>query len=490
MALRILDTTLRDGEQTPGVLLTAEDKLSIARKLDELGVDIIEAGSAPTSEGERGAIKAIAKAGLKAEISSYTRAVKADIDHALACDVDAVHFVVPLSDLHIEKKLRKTREQVLRESLEAAAYARDHGLKVEYSAEDASRADFGFLTSCYRAAAKEAKAERVTFCDTVGVLHPGKVAEIFATLKTLGPPAGFHGHNDFGLGTANTVAAVLAGAQVVHVTVNGIGERAGNASLEEVVLALETLHGVKTNVRKERLYEASRLVSRLTRMPVAFNKAVVGENAFAHGSGIHVHGLRADPMTYEPINPETVGRTRRIVFGKHTGKASIEMALKEIAMEAAPPQVDEILARVKGLGDKGLRVTDSDLRAIVESVLQVAKEPRVKLTELSVVAGNKSTPTASVRLQVNGKEVQEAATGVGPVDAALNAIRKVMRGQKVEDIELVEYHVDAITGGTDAVVEVVVKLARGDKTITARGAREDIIMASVEALLAGINRLL
>ncbi len=489
MALRILDTTLRDGEQTPGVLIAPGDKLAIARKLDELGVDIIEAGSAPTSEGERAAIKVVAGAGLKAEISSYVRAVKADVDHALACDVDAVHLVVPLSDLHIEKKLKKTREQVLRESLEVAAYARDHGLKVEYSAEDASRADLNFLASCYREAAR-AKADRITFCDTVGVLHPGKVAEIFAQLKAVGPPAGFHGHNDFGLGTANTVAAVLAGAQVVHVTVNGIGERAGNASLEEVVLALETLHGVKTNVRKERLYETSRLVSRLTRMPVAFNKAVVGENAFAHGSGIHVHGLRADPMTYEPIRPESVGRTRRIVFGKHTGKASIEMALKEMSLEAPAAQVDEVLQRVKGLGDKGLRVTDADLRAIVESVLQVTREPRVKLTELSVVAGNKSTPTASVRLQVNGKEASEAATGVGPVDAALNAIRKLMRGQGVEDIELVEYHVDAITGGTDAVVEVVVKLARGDKTITARGAREDIIMASVEALLAGINRLL
>ncbi len=489
MVLRILDTTLRDGEQTPGVLLAPGDKLAIARKLDELGVDIIEAGSAPTSEGERAAIKAVAKAGLEAEISSYVRAVKADVDHALACDVDAVHLVVPLSDLHIKKKLRKTREQVLRESLDAAAYARDHGLLVEYSAEDASRADFGFLVSCYREAAL-AKVDRITFCDTVGVLAPGKVTEVFTTLKSIGPPAGFHGHNDFGLGTANTIAAVLAGAQVVHVTVNGIGERAGNASLEEVVLALETLHGVKTSIRKERLYETSRLVSRLTRMPVAFNKAVVGENAFAHGSGIHVHGLRADPMTYEPIRPESVGRTRRIVFGKHTGKASIEMALKEMGLDAAPAQVDEILQRVKGLGDKGLRVTDADLRAIVESVLQVGKEPRVKLTELSVVAGNKSTPTASVRRQVNGKVASEAATGVGPVDAALNAIRKVMRGQGIEDIELVEYHVDAITGGTDAVVEVVVKLARGDKTITARGAREDIIMASVEALLAGINRLL
>lgn len=489
MLLRILDTTLRDGEQTPGVLLAPEDKLAIARKLDELGVDIIEAGSAPTSEGERAAIKAIARAGLKAEISSYARAVKADVDHALACDVDAVHLVVPLSDLHIEKKLRKTREQVLRESLEVAAYARDHGLLVEYSAEDASRADFGFLKSCYRAAA-QAKVDRITFCDTVGVLAPDKVTEIFAALKAIGPPAGFHGHNDFGLGTANTVAAVLAGAQVVHVTVNGIGERAGNASLEEVVLALETLHGVKTSIRKERLYGTSRLVSRLTRMPVAFNKAVVGENAFAHGSGIHVHGLRADPMTYEPIPPESVGRSRRIVFGKHTGKASIEMALKEMGLEATPAQAEEILQRVKGLGDKGLRVTDADLRAIVESVLQVAKEPRVKLSELSVVAGNRSTPSASVRLQVNGKEASEAASGVGPVDAALNAIRKVMRGQGVEDIELVEYHVDAITGGTDAVVEVVVKLARGDKVITAKGAREDIVMASVEALLAGINRLL
>ncbi|MBI4362827.1 MAG: 2-isopropylmalate synthase [Euryarchaeota archaeon] len=484
---RFLDTTLRDGEQTPGVNLTPDDKMSIAAALDSLGVDVIEAGSAPVSDGERSAIRAIAKAGLRAEICSYTRAVKADIDHALSCDVDSIHLVVPLSDLHITQKLKKTRPQVLEASLDAARYAKDHGLQVEYSAEDASRADFQFLSDAYRAAA-QVPVDRICFCDTVGVLQPRKVEEIFQALRALGPPAAFHGHNDFGLGTANSVAALLSGAAQAHVTINGLGERAGNASLEEVVLVLERLHGIPTSIRKEKLYEVSKLVSRLTKMPVGLSKPVVGENAFTHGSGIHIHGMRADPATYEPIPPELVGRTRRFVFGKHTGKAGIEISLQELGLRARPEQVDEITRRVKELGDKGFKVTDADLKAIIDSVLQVGAEPKVKLKELSVVSGNHMTPTASITLQVNGREVVEAATGVGPVDAAINAIRKAMAGAK--DIELVEYHVDSVTGGTNAVVLVIVKMARGDKVITAQGAREDIIMASVEAVLAGINRLL
>jgi D-citramalate synthase len=483
---RFLDTTLRDGEQTPGVSLIPEDKLLIAQKLDALGVDVIEAGSAPISEGERKAIKMIARAGLKAEICSFVRAVKSDVDFALKCDVDSVHLVVPVSDLHIKHKLKKSRGEVARTSIEVAEYAKKHGLLVEFSAEDASRADFEFVKDMYASAKKVAK--RICFCDTVGVLTPDKTKEIFSSLQKLDIPASFHGHDDFGLATANSVAALLSGASQVHVTINGIGERAGNASLEEVVMALETLHGIRTGISKKELYPLSRLVARLTKVHVAPNKAIVGDNAFSHESGIHIHGIAKNAMTYEPIPPEIVGRTRRFVFGKHTGRTSVELALKEMKLKASAEQTDEILRRVKALGDKGLKVTDADLQSIAEAVMQIPKTPKVKLMDFAVVSGKQITPTASVKLNINGNDVLEAGTGVGPVDAAIGAVKRAMEG--VEDIELVEYHVDAITGGTNAVVEVIVKLAKGDKVITSKGVREDIILASVEAVVEGINRLI
>jgi D-citramalate synthase len=480
---RFLDTTLRDGEQTPGVSLPPDAKLKIAEKLDALKVDVIEAGSAPVSEGEREAIKLISKAGFDAEICSFARALKVDIDHALECDVDSVHLVVPLSDLHIEEKLKKSREEVKNSSMEVAQYAKDHGLIVEYSAEDASRADFDFLVEVYRDARDV--ANRICFCDTVGILTPQKTSRIFEKISKLGIPASFHGHNDFGLATINSISAFLAGASQVHATINGIGERAGNASLEEIVMGLEELYGIETRIEKRELYDASRLVAKLTKVWTSPTKPVVGDNAFTHESGIHVHGVLASSATYEPIDPEKIGRKRRFVYGKHTGRASIELALKEQKLDATKEQLDEIVRRVKSLGDKGLRVTDADLRAITESVLQIAGEPKVKLLDLAVVSGKQITPTASVQLLVDRAKVIEAGTGVGPVDAAINAVRKGIK----EDVELVEYHVDAITGGTDAVVEVIVKLAKGDKVVTAKGTNEDIIMASVEAVIAGINRL-
>lgn len=482
----ILDTTLRDGEQTPGVSITPENKLIIARKLDEIGVDIIEAGSAVVSEGERKAIKMISCEGLNAEICTFCRALKSDIDYALECDVDSIHLVVPSSDLHITQRLRKSREEVKEDAGECVEYAKSHGLKVEFSAEDASRADINFLKELYTIS-KERGADRICFCDTVGILYPSKVREIVGQLKEIKLPLSFHGHNDFGLATANSVEALLSGASEVHVTVNGLGERAGNAPLEEVVVVLEEIHGIKTGIKKEELYSISRLVSRITKIPPAPTKPIVGENAFTHESGIHVHGIIANASTYEPIPPEKVGRQRRFVVGKHTGRAALSLLLKELKLETNEKQMDEILRRIKELGDKGIRVTDADLQSIVESVMQIEREPKVKLEDLAVVSGRKITPTASIRLKINGKDVIDAGVGVGPVDAAINAL---LRALKMEEISLVEYHVDAITGGTDAIVEVVIKLQRGDKIITAKGTHEDIIMASVEAFINGINRLI
>jgi D-citramalate synthase len=478
---------LRDGEQTPGVSLTTESKLLIAKKIDSLGVDIIEAGSAITSEGERTSIKKIAGEGLNAEICSYCRIRREDIDSALGCDVDSIHLVVPVSDLHIQQKLKKDPETVRRMAVEMTEYAKSHGLIVELSGEDASRADLDYLKSVYDAGI-DAGADRLCFCDTVGILVPERTHEVFSDLSQLSVPVSIHCHNDFGMATANTISALRAGGKEAHVTVNGIGERAGNTSLEEVVMVLYSLYRHKTKIDIKGLYATSRLVSRLSGIAVAPNKAIVGGNAFTHEAGIHVHGLLANTATYEPITPELVGRERRIVLGKHAGRSSVVLALKELGIAASEKQIDDIVARIKELGDKGKRVTDADLQTIAETVLGIYQEAKVRLEELTVVAGNTVMPTASIRLKVNGNHVVEAGIGTGPVDAAINALRKAVSG--VADVHLDEYHVDAITGGTDALVEVWVKLSKGGRTITARGARTDIVMASVEAVLEGINRLI
>jgi D-citramalate synthase len=486
--IKVLDTTLRDGEQTPGVALSPEAKLEIARALDEAGVDIIEAGSAVTSEGEQKAIKSISNAGLNAEICSFVRALRFDIDMALACDVDSVHLVVPTSDIHLEYKLKKTREEVKQMALDAVQYALDHGLIVELSAEDATRSDVAFLKEVLSAGVGLG-AQRVCACDTVGVLTPERSFELFSELKkTINASIAVHCHDDFGMATSNTIAAVKAGADEIHVTVNGLGERAGNAALEEVVLAISHLYNFQTNIKLNKLYELSRLVERHTGLPVPPNKAVVGENAFSHGAGIHTHGVLAHPSTYEPIAPEVVGHHRRLVFGKHVGSHAIEAELKKQGIQPTKEQVMEIFEQIKRLGDRGKQVTDAEWRAIVDGVLGRTLEEVVKLEELTVVSGNKVTPTASVRLKFDDKQFTEAGIGVGPVDAAINAIRKVVEG--MANIRLQEYHVDAISGGSDAVVDVVVKLTDGKRIVTARGTSGDIIMASVQAMLSGVNRLL
>lgn len=485
--VKILDTSLRDGEQTPGVSLTPEQKLQIAKQLDILGVDYIEAGTAVISEGEQRGIKGIANEGLKAEISSFARLLKGDIDAAIECDVDTVNLVAPVSDAHIKKKLKTDRESLRNRTFEMVDYVKGHGLKVEISAEDASRADTGFLKSFFSDLA--AVVDRLCFCDTVGILYPERTKELFELICNFNTPVAVHCHNDFGLATVNSVAAVLAGAEVVHVTVNGLGERAGNASLEEVVTALELLYGMKTNIIKSKLYETSRLVGNLTKVPVAPNKPLVGDNVFTHESGMHVHGTLADTTLYEPMDPGIVGRKRRFAFGKHTGTASVKMALEEQGIQADKEQMSEILAKVKELGDKGKLVTDADFQAVVDNVLRIERGEKVKLVDLSVVSGKNVYPTASIRLEIDGEDVVEAAVGVGPVDAAINALKKGMRGMEMADLRLEEYHVDAITGGADALVNVVVKMSRRDRTITASGVSEDIVLASLYALINGVNRL-
>jgi len=487
LQVRVLDTTLRDGEQTPGVSLTPEEKLRIALKIDDLGADIIEAGSAITSEGEREGIRKITSEGLNAEICSFARAVRDDIDAALSCNVDSVHLVVPTSDLHLEHKLRKTREEVLEQAVDCTEYAVDHGLLVELSAEDSTRSDMEFLKRVFNEGIA-AGAERICACDTVGILTPERSYEFYGELSELGAPLSVHCHNDFGLAVANSLAGLRAGASEVHATINGIGERAGNAALEEVVVALKSLYNVDTNINIEMLYETSRMVARMTGVYLQPNKAIVGENAFAHESGIHADGVLKKAETYEPITPEMVGHRRRFVMGKHIGTHALRQRLDELGMKVDEDKLMEIFRRVKSLGDMGKCVTDVDLQAIAEDVLGVMEDKVVDLEEVTIVSGNRVTPTASVKLKVDGNEVLEAGIGVGPVDAAIVAIKKSL--EDFADITLEEYHVDAITGGTDALIDVVIKLRHGDRIISARSTQPDIIMASVEAFLSGVNRLL
>ncbi len=489
MQVKILDTTLRDGEQTPGVSLSVEQKVMIAEALDSLGVDVIEAGTAIASEGDFNAIREITQRGFKAEICSFARIKKEDIDAAADAGADSIFMVAPSSDIHIKAKFPgRDRNFVLEESVKAVEYAKERGLVVEFGAEDASRADLDFVVDLFRHA-EDAGADRVTFADTVGVFSPEKmestVKRIISEIKL---PLAIHCHDDFGLATANTISGIKAGASEFHGTINGIGERAGNAAIEEVVIALEYLYGIKTKIRKERIYNTSKLVERLTRIVVPPNKPVVGDNAFTHESGIHTSALFRDSTAYEPISPEVVGRRRVIVLGKHAGRASVEAIMNELGYRATPEQMKEILARIKEIGDKGKRVTDADVRTIIETVLQIKREKKVKLEDLAIFSGKNATPMASVKLKINGMEKVEAAVGVGPVDAAINAIRRAIK--EFADIKLVSYHVDAITGGTDALVDVVVQLKKDNKIVTARGARTDIIMASVEAFIEGLNMLI
>ncbi|MDD5141854.1 2-isopropylmalate synthase [Methanoregula sp.] len=484
--LRFFDTTLRDGEQTPGVSLNPEQKFEIASRLSDIGIDVIEAGSAAASDGEREAIRRIADAGLKAEICTYVRALREDIDYAADLGADSVHLVIPVSDLHIAKKLRKDREQVAKMAYDAVEYAKSRGLIVELSGEDASRADQAFLHEIFKGGL-ERGADRLCFCDTVGLLTPEKTAEFIPPLAAIAPLS-IHCHDDLGFALTNTMAALKAGANCAHVTINGLGERAGNTPFEEVVMALEALYGYQTRIVKEKIYPLSSLVSRHTGVPLAVNKAIVGEMAFTHESGIHAHGVMRDPSTYESVKPEMVGRKRRIVLGKHSGTASVEAALHEMDYNADEKQVKEIVKRVKQLGDEGKRVTDADLMAVADAVLSIECKPVIKMRQFTATSGSHMIPTASVTLVVNGQEMTGAATGDGPVDAAMEVLRKCV--SDVADIRLEEYHVDAISGGTDALVEVTVRLSKDGKIITSRGARTDIIMASVEAMIAGMNRLL
>lgn len=488
----IFDTTLRDGEQTPGIALTADEKMDIARQLDKLGVDIIEAGFPISSKGEKNAVSKIARAGLDLTVCGLSRVLTPDIDASLDCDVGMVHTFVSTSDIQIEHTIKKSKEEVIALAVDAVSYIKDHGVKCLFSAMDATRTDVDYLVKIFKAV-EDAGADIINIPDTVGVMMPPAMraltAEVFKAVKI---PIDVHCHNDFGIAVANSLAAVEAGAREVQCTINGLGERAGNADLEEIVMSLVSIYGVKTNIKTEYLYETSKTVERLTGIRMPPNFPIVGENAFSHESGIHTHGVLERSDTFEPgvMTPEMVGHRRRIVSGKHAGAHGIQAMLKDLKISPKKDQLSEITKRVKDLGDKGKEVTEADLQAIAEAVIgEVAREKKlVELIEFTVTTGNKVTPTSSIKLRFKDTELTGEDTGVGPVDASLNAVRSVIKD--IEDIKLTEYNLEAITGGSNAIAEVLVKLEdKSGHVVSGRAAREDIVTASIEAMISGINRI-
>ena len=481
--VQFLDTTLRDGEQAPGVSLTPEEKARIARGLDRAEVDYIEAGSACTGPGERETISRVTDLGLNATVTSFCRGIKNDIDLALGCGVDGVDIVVPASDKHIERKVGTTHEENVQTTAELVEYAKDHGLWVEVIGEDGSRADFDYLEELM-SAALDAGADRVCYADTVGHATPDETLDAVSRLTDLGPTS-THTHDDLGLAVTNALVSVAAGANFVHGTINGIGERAGNVALEEVAIALDHGYSVEP-MDLSAVYDLAQLVAKLTGIPLAPNKAVVGENAFTHESGIHTDGTLKDEAMYEPYPPEKVGRERRLALGKHAGRAGVEAALLEHGFDLADEGIDEVVTRVKAIGDRGKRVTDADLLTIAEEVEGRDRERRVELLDLTAVSGV-TPPTASVRLDVEGEKRENAATGSGPVDAAMNAAEEALSHEA--DASLESYHVDAITGGTDAVVTVEVEMSRDDDHVTVTASDSDITSASVTAMVDAMDRL-
>jgi 2-isopropylmalate synthase len=488
--IKIFDTTLRDGEQTPGVSITPEQKIAIASKLDDLGVDIIEAGFPIVSHGEMEAITNITKQGLKAEICGLARTVQADIDAAIKCNLTYIHTFIATSDIHMQYKLKMTREQVLEKSIWAVEYAKKHGMKVEFSAEDATRSDKHFLKEIFKAV-EIAGADRPDIHDTVGYATPQYIAELVNDVKSATKlPISMHCHDDFGLAVANSIAGINAGANCAHVTINGLGERAGNASLEEFVMALQCLFNKTHNIKTELLYETSKFVSNKMGIIVQPNKAIIGENAFGHESGIHTHGILNNPLTYEPISPEIVGRKRWLQAGKHAGAHGIRAMLEDFGIRPTEGQLHHIVEKQKKLADRGKSITTAELLSIAGEIMNNNKfEEKFKLYDFHIVTGMNIIPTAVVRLNTEGKDFIASEIGVGPVDAALKAIQKI--AVEMANIKIREYKLDSITGGSDALAEVVIKVEdKNGNIVSARKAGEDVVIASVQAMMDAINKIM
>ncbi|HJX55838.1 MAG TPA: 2-isopropylmalate synthase [Methanoregula sp.] len=483
----VFDTTLRDGEQTPGIAFTFEQKLEIARQLSAIGVHVIEAGFPASSKAENETVTAIKKLGLEAKICGLARSVKTDVDACLDCDVDIVHVFIPTSDIQRINTINKSREEVLEITDDIIHYIREHTSQCMFSAMDATRTEWDYLIEVFRTAA-HAGATIINVPDTVGIISPSGMKTLVTRIaREVDCPIDVHCHNDFGLAVANTIAAVEAGASQVQVTVNGLGERAGNADLAQTVMIMESMYGIKTGIRKERLVETSRLISRFSGIGITPTQPVVGENVFSHESGIHSHGVIKNSATFEPgiMTPEMVGHRRRLTLGKHVGRHAVRQMLTDVHVEPNDSQLDIIVEKVKSIASKGKRVTDADLYEIAESVMGIELNHKMfDLQDIAIMTGNHMIPTASVKAMVQGKEHIFSSVGNGPVDAALNAIFGIVPAR----VQLKEFNIEAIAGGSDAMCHVTIAVEDElGRIFDASGSGDDIVLASVEALVNAIN---
>ena len=496
--IKIFDTTLRDGEQSPGCSMDLTEKIEMARQLELLGVDVIEAGFAIASPMDFKSVQTIAETVTGCKVASLARCTKGDIDAAWNAVKGAkyprIHLFLATSDIHMEYKLKMTREQVVSAISEMVAYAKACCDDIEFSAEDASRSDPSFLAHCYSAAIA-AGATTINVPDTVGYSTPQEMSELIAFLKENVAGIGsvdlsVHCHDDLGMAVANSLACVRAGATQVECTVNGIGERAGNASLEEVVMALKTrkdFYQAETAIHTGQIYKSCKLLSSITGVPIPPSKAIVGANAFAHESGIHQHGVIANAATYEIMNSADVGIPQNsIVLGKHSGKHALREKLSSMGYELSDRELDDVFARFKDMADKKKHLTGSDLEALILD-RRHAEAAACQLIGHVINAGDGVPNTSCVKLKRNGKELQEVAIGTGPLDASFKAINRMLG----MEIQLDNFSLNAVTNGEDAIGEAVVKVSAENSAIyTGTGLSTDIIEASIRAYLNGVNKIL
>jgi 2-isopropylmalate synthase len=492
----IFDTTLRDGEQCPGASMTFEEKLEVADLLDEMGVDIIEAGFPIASNGDFESVAEVARRTRNAVVAGLARAIPADIARAGEAVKHArrprIHTFVSTSPIHLEHQMRKTQDQVIEIITATVTQARNLVDNVEWSAMDATRTPIEYLVRCVDTAIK-AGATTINLPDTVGYATPAEYEAMFRAVRERVPGAdkvifSAHCHNDLGLAVANSLAALAGGARQIECTINGLGERAGNAALEEVVMAIKTRGDVlpyKTGIESTMLVRASKMISAVTSFPVQYNKAIVGRNAFAHESGIHQDGMLKNNTTYEIMTPESVGVSKTsLVMGKHSGRAAFRDKLKALGYELGENALNDAFTRFKDLADRKKVVYDEDIEALVDQEIAVAHD-RIKLVSLSVIAGTRGPQRATMKLEVDGQVFTEESEGNGPVDATFNCIKAIVP----HAAKLALYQVHAVTEGTDAQAEVSVRLEEDGKAVTARGSDPDTLVASAQAYITALNKL-
>jgi 2-isopropylmalate synthase len=495
--IQIFDTTLRDGEQSPGVTLTKGEKVEIALQLERLGVNLIEAGFAASSPGDRQAITAVGKAVKDATIVSLARCVEGDIDYSWEVlrqvESPAIHMFIATSPIHREYKLKLSKEQVMERAIAAIHYSKRYFSMIEFSFEDAGRTELDFLAEMTRQVIK-AGAKIVNVPDTVGYLTPMEYGNIFRELRQRVPETAdiilsAHCHDDLGMAVANSLAAIEGGAGQIEGTINGIGERAGNAAIEEVAMALKTrepYYQAETTLLHQEISRTSRLVSKLTGMVVPGNKAIVGANAFAHESGIHQDGMLKNPETYEIMTPETVGlKESRLVLGKHSGRHAFKDKLIQLGYPQIDDQIKLLFGRFKDLADRKKEISDEDIIALVEEKIGERQE-YYTLLSFHLTYGSHAVPTATLRIKDETGEIrEEAACGNGSVDAIFKTVDRITS----EDVELADYRIHSVTHGKDALGEVSVQLRQDGITVRGRGVSTDILEASARAYLDAMNRL-